>query len=189
MPVETWLIFILGFMILGSIVALELKDLLSAIIAIGIVGLGVSVAFLFLQAPDLAIVQFLFEIFALIILIRAFMKKDYHLEEPLKVNKILTGVTIVTLIAVFLLSYSVFKSLPSFGQPLMETSKYYLANGARETGAANLVTAIILDYRAYDTLGEVTVLFTAILGALTILRIKSRSKNESESGSDDHETE
>ncbi|MCK4689959.1 MAG: DUF4040 domain-containing protein, partial [Candidatus Marinimicrobia bacterium] len=65
MPVETWLIFVISFMILGSIVALELKDLLSSIIAIGIVGLGVSVSFLFLQAPDLAIVQFLFEIFAL----------------------------------------------------------------------------------------------------------------------------
>ena len=75
MPVETWLIFIISFMILGSIVALELKDLLSAIISIGIVGLGVSIAFLFLQAPDLAIVQFLFEIFALIILVRAFIKK------------------------------------------------------------------------------------------------------------------
>ena len=69
MPVETWLIFILGFMIIGSVAALEIRDILSAIIAIGIVGLGVSVAFLFLQAPDLAIVQFLFEIFALIILV------------------------------------------------------------------------------------------------------------------------
>ena len=46
MPVETWLIFIISFMILGSIVALELKDLLSAIISIGVVGLGVSIAFI-----------------------------------------------------------------------------------------------------------------------------------------------
>ncbi|MCK4448505.1 MAG: DUF4040 domain-containing protein [Candidatus Marinimicrobia bacterium] len=180
MPVETWLIFVISFMILGSIVALELKDILSSIIAIGIVGLGVSVSFLFLQAPDLAIVQFLFEIFALIILVRAFIKKDYHQEEPSRVNKILVGVTIITLIAVFLLSVNIFKSLPPFGKPLMETSKYYLANGAKDTGSANLVTSIILDYRAYDTLGEVTVLFTAILGALTILRIKSRSKGSVE---------
>ena len=179
MPVETWLIFVISFMILGSIVALELKDLLSSIIAIGIVGLGVSVSFLFLQAPDLAIVQFLFEIFALIILVRAFIKKDYHQEEPSRVNKILVGVTIITLIAVFLLSVNIFKSLPAFGKPLMETSKYYLESAAQETGSVNIVTSIILDYRAYDTLGEVTVLFTAILGALTILRIRSRSKESS----------
>src|SRR4030066_941659 len=97
MQVEIWLIFILVFMILGSVVALEIKDILSSIISIGIVGLGISIAFVFLQAPDLAIVQFLFEIFGLIILIRAFIKKDYHLEEPSIVNKYLIGVSVITL--------------------------------------------------------------------------------------------
>ena len=172
MPVETWLIFILGFMIVGSIAALEIKDILSAIIAVGVVGLGVSVAFLFLQAPDLAIVQFLFEIFALIILVRAFVRKDYHKEEPSKVSRLMSGVTILTLAAVFVLSISVFQKLPAFGNPLMSTSSHYLAEGASETGAANLVASVILDYRAYDTLGEITVLFAAILGAFTILRLK-----------------
>ncbi|MCX6151289.1 MAG: DUF4040 domain-containing protein [Ignavibacteriales bacterium] len=176
MPIETWLIFILCFMIVASIVALEIKDILSSIIAVGVVGLGVSMSFLFLQAPDLAIVQFLFEIFALIILIKAFIKKEYHNEEPSKVNKILIGVTIITLAAIFYLSISVFKLLPPFGQPIMSIGQYYLDNGAAQTGAANLVSSIVLDYRAYDTLGEVTVLFTAILGTLTILRIKSKSK-------------
>jgi multisubunit Na+/H+ antiporter MnhB subunit len=164
-------------MIVGSIVALEIKDILSSIIAVGVVGLGISISFVFLQAPDLAIVQFLFEIFALIILIKAFIKKDYHQEEPSKVNIILIGITIITLTAIFVLSISVFKLLPPFGQPIMSTSQYYLDNGAAQTGAANLVAPIVLDYRAYDTLGEVTVLSTAILGTLTILRIRSKSKD------------
>lgn len=180
MPIETWLTFVLGYMIIGSIVALEIKDILSSIISIGVVGLGVSVAFLFLQAPDLAIVQFLFEIFAIIILVKAFIKKDYHHEEPSRINKLLVGVTIITLVAIFIFSISVFKNIPPFGEPLMETSKYYLQNGARDTGAANLVSSIILDYRAYDTLGEVTVLFTAILGSLTILRINARKNKNKE---------
>jgi multisubunit Na+/H+ antiporter MnhB subunit len=180
MPVETWLTFIIGFMIIASIVALEIKDILSSIIAVGIVGLGVSISFLFLQAPDLAIVQFLFEIFALIILVRAFVRKDYHIESSKRANPTLIAVTIITLVAIFILSIDVFRALPPFGEPLMETSKYYLENAAEETGSANIVTSIILDYRAYDTLGEVTVLFTAILGALSILRIKSKSKNSVE---------
>lgn len=178
MPVETWLIFILGFIIIGSIAALEIKDILSAIIAVGVVGLGVSVAFLFLQAPDLAIVQFLFEIFALIILIRAFVKKDYHQEEPSTAGKVMAGVTIMTLAALFFLSISVFQNLPGFGDPLMTTAGHYLAEGARETGAANLVAAVILDYRAYDTLGEITVLFTAILGTFTVLRLRKEKGSE-----------
>jgi len=183
MPIETWLIFVLSFMIIASIVALEIKDILSSIVAVGVVGLGVSISFLFLQAPDLAIVQFLFEIFALIILVRAFLKKDYHQEEPSKINKVLVGVTIITLVAIFFVSISVFKLLPAFGEPLMTTAQYYLDNGAKDTGAANLVSSIVLDYRAYDTLGEVTVLFAAILGTFTIIRIKAQTKKEKSEGS------
>ncbi len=178
MPVETWLIFILGFMIVGSIAALEIRDILSAIIAVGIVGLGVSVAFLFLQAPDLAIVQFLFEIFAMIILVRAFVKKDYHREGPARLGWLTAGITVVTLAGIFILSVPVFQKLPAFGEPLMTTASHYLAEGAGETGAANLVASVILDYRAYDTLGEITVLFTAILGAFTVLRLRKKKGPE-----------
>jgi multisubunit Na+/H+ antiporter MnhB subunit len=40
----------------------------------------------------------------------------------------------------------------------------------QQTGAANLVTSVILDYRAFDTLGEATVLFTAAMAVLTVVR-------------------
>lgn len=181
MPVETWLIFITGVMILGSLVALELKDILSSIVAIGVVGLGVSLAFLFLQAPDLAIVQFLFEILALIVLIRAFVKKECHAETQARVHPIQVGVVILVLTGLFLSSIWVFHNLPPFGEPLMSTSAYYLENGVKDTGAVNLVASIILDYRAYDTLGEVTVLFTSILGAITILSLRSKKSKENKS--------
>ncbi len=180
MPVELWLIFILSFMLIGSIAALEMKDLLSAIIAIGVVGLGVSIAFLLLQAPDLAIVQFLFEIFSVVIMVRAFIKRGYHSEDPPRNKVIKTVLAITALGAVFVFSINVFRALPPFGEPLMTTSQYYLDNCARETGAANIVSAIVLDYRGYDTLGEVTVLFGAILGALLILRLKSDTKPKEE---------
>lgn len=180
MPVETWLIFILSFMLIGSIAALEMKDLLSAIIAIGVVGLGVSIAFLLLQAPDLAIVQFLFEIFSVVIMVRAFIRRDYH-HENTPTNQIgKTILAIAALGAIFIFSINVFKALPPFGEPLMTTAQYYLDNCAKETGAANIVSSIVLDYRGYDTLGEVTVLFGAILGALTILRIKPGTKPDEE---------
>lgn len=178
MPAETWLIFILCFMIIASIAALEMKDILSSIITVGVVGLGVSLAFLILQAPDLAIVQFLFEIFALIILVRAFTKKEYHKEKPSRINNYLVVVSIIILGLVFILTLPILEKMPEFGKPLMITSQYYLDFGAVQTGAANLVAAIILDYRAYDTLGEVTILFTAVLGALTILRLSSKSSKE-----------
>jgi multicomponent Na+:H+ antiporter subunit B len=176
MPVETWLIFLLGFMILGSLVALEIKDILSSIIAVGVVGLAASIAYLFLQAPDLAIVQVPFEIFALIILVRAFISKGFHALEPAKSGRWIIGFTLVGLASILALSIKVFRLLPPFGQPLMDVSRYYLDHAAADTGAANFVASVILDYRAYDTLGEVTVLLTAILGTLIVLRGRARNK-------------
>jgi len=180
MPVDIWLIFLLGFMILGSIAALEIKDILSSIVAIGVVGLALSTAFLILQAPDLAIVQFLFEIFALIILILAFLRKDYHDLEPARLHRLTAGLTALTLIAVFAFSLHVFKSLPEFGLPALTTGRYYLENAGASVKSANIVAAVVLDYRAYDTLGEVTVLFTAILGTMTVLRVRKAKKERGE---------
>jgi len=57
-------------------------------------------------------------------------------------------------------------------------AKTYIREGMQETGAANLVASVILDFRAYDTLGEATVLFTSIIGATVILRLKSKKRLE-----------
>ena len=53
-------------------------------------------------------------------------------------------------------------------------SQTYISEGLAKTGAANLVASVILDFRAYDTLGEATVLFTSIIGATVILRKKPK---------------
>lgn len=51
-----------------------------------------------------------------------------------------------------------------FGRDKIVVANHYIRNGVRETGATNLVTSVVLDYRALDTLGEVTVLFVAAVG-------------------------
>ena len=50
----------------------------------------------------------------------------------------------------------------------------YIEGATEKTGSANLVTGVVFDFRGYDTLGEATVLVTAVLGVLTILRIKGK---------------
>lgn len=177
MLTDLWLNFLLLFMIFASIVAIELKDVLSSIIALGVVGLGVSVSFLILQAPDLAIVQFLFEIFALIILILAFVKKPFHDFAPSVQSRWMSVLAVIAVLAVLGLSWEVFRLMPPFGEPLMKTSQFYLENGAAKTGAANLVSSVVLDFRGYDTFGEVTILFTAILGTFAVLRSTIKDKH------------
>jgi multicomponent Na+:H+ antiporter subunit B len=55
-----------------------------------------------------------------------------------------------------------------FGEHSIGVGEHYLDNGLEEAGATNLVTNIVLDYRGYDTLGEVTVLFTATTGVAAL---------------------
>ena len=167
---------LLLFMIFAAVAAVEIKDLLSSVIAVGAVGLGLSMVFLVLKAPDLAITQLVVEILCLIILIRATIKKDLPLIRDGRwfFN---TASTLAFIAAFLFLAYFALKELPSFGYPIMRVAKEYIAQGLQKTGATNLVAAIILDFRGYDTLGEATVLFTAVMGVLAIMRRIGRIKN------------
>ena len=62
-----------------------------------------------------------------------------------------------------------------------EVSERYIENGLQETGAVNIVTGMILDYRAFDTLGESHVLFIATCTVLILLR-KDKKKKLSDTG-------
>jgi len=170
------LILLLLFMVCAAVVAVEIEDLLSSVIAVGAVGLGLSLAFLILKAPDLAITQLVVEILCLIILIRATINKDLPLIKDGRwlFNTVSTLLFIVTFL---FLAYFALKELPVFGSPIMRVAKVYIVNGLSKTGAANLVASIILDFRGYDTLGEATVLFTAVIGVLAVIRRIGRIKD------------
>lgn len=73
--------------------------------------------------------------------------------------------------------------LPAFSDsqaPIHQhVAKRYIEDGARETGVPNIVTAVLASYRGYDTLGEVTVVFTAGIGVIALLR-RRRSRKQGE---------
>ena len=59
-----------------------------------------------------------------------------------------------------------------FGMPQKTAmDDYMLMQGQRETAANNIVASIVFDYRGYDTLGEGTILFTAVSGVLLLFRL------------------
>lgn len=91
---------LLIFMLFAAIVALEAKNLLSSVIAVGAAGFALCVAFLVLKAPDLAITQLVVEILCLIILIRATIRKDLPL--VIEGRWIFNTVSTLVFVAVFL---------------------------------------------------------------------------------------
>jgi len=80
------------------------------------------------------------------------------------------AVTLVLIVFAVLLAIAIC-SIPPFGTwSNRDVARYYIEHGAYETGSANLVNAIVWDFRGYDTLGEETVLLTAALGVFLIMR-------------------
>jgi len=168
---------LLLFMIAAAIIAVQIKDLLSSVIAVGAVGLGLSVVFLILKAPDLAITQLVVELLCVIILIRAVVKRETTTTED--TYGFLTVIAGLIFVGVFLFFvHPALKELPNFGEPLMRVAKNFIEVGQAKTGASNLVASVILDFRAYDTLGEATVLFTAVIGVLVVLRRTGRKRKD-----------
>jgi multisubunit Na+/H+ antiporter MnhB subunit len=171
-------------MLVAALAAIEIKDLLAAAVSLGIVGFSVSIIFMLLQAPDLAIVQIVVETLTVVFFAAVILRTtntDTTLAGGLKREVVFPAVVYVAfgIIFMFLVGRAL-PELPSFGSPTMLVAREYIALGLEKTGAANVVAAIILDFRGYDTLGEATVLFTAVVGVLTIMRRAGRKEHTGE---------
>ncbi|MGF7056607.1 hydrogen gas-evolving membrane-bound hydrogenase subunit E [Brassicibacter mesophilus] len=86
-------------------------------------------------------------------------------------KKVLSVVIAITIISILLIGVI---ELPEFGAAEVPANNYvterYIEKGVQETGALNIVTGIILDYRAFDTFVEATVLFTAAIIVTFVLK-------------------
>jgi len=164
--------------VVAAIFALETPNLMASVISVGAVGFLLAIAFLFLAAPDIAIVQIGVEVVTLVILIRATLGRQ---AKPVNSRRGLVGMIAAAaiVVAIGLFGVQLFAHFPEFGYAAMDRfmdapATAYLETGLAETGAPNAVTAVLLDFRAYDTLGEATVLFCAVIGAVAILRRRAR---------------
>ena len=168
---EVLMAFLFVLTIVSAVAVAELKDLLAAALALGACGFLVGVLFLLMMAPDLAIVQIIVEIMTVVVLVIALARTHRRSSEPESVKTALALGVIV--ICVFLLFSAVAAPLMTkFGSPEYnpEVAQRYIYEGVEDTGSHNLVTGVLLDYRAYDTLGEIVVLFASVLGISLVLR-------------------
>jgi len=86
-------------------------------------------------------------------------------------------ISIILLCVIALGTGLVLEMIP-FGEPKTKIGEYYIDNGVEKTGAVNIVTAVVLDYRGFDTLGEITVLFIAAVGLGSVLFSSKKSDKD-----------
>ena len=82
--------------------------------------------------------------------------------------------------------------IPAFGDPNAPAQKhvapYYLEKSLPETGVPNVVTAVLASYRGFDTLGEVTVIFTAGIAVMLLIGGRRQEKPRTKTSEDSDET-
>jgi len=141
------------------------RQRLVALILLGVVGLTVSLTFARFSAPDLALTQLSVETVTIILLMLAlyFLPQRTPAETPgtrrLRDALLAGGVGL----GVGALAWAVLT------RPYETLSGYYLENSIPGGGGANVVNVILVDFRGFDTLGEITVLAIAALGIFALL--------------------
>ncbi|MFW6137959.1 MAG: Na(+)/H(+) antiporter subunit B [Spirochaetota bacterium] len=84
--------------------------------------------------------------------------------------------SIISIILLAIIALGITLSLVDipFGMPKTKVGTHYIKRGKEETGAVNIVTSVVVNYRGFDTLGEVTVLFIAAVGLSAVLATRKK---------------
>ena len=78
---------------------------------------------------------------------------------------------------IFILLAIALYDMRAFGRPVLsDMDDHFILKGQQETGANNIVTSVVFDYRGFDTLGEASVLFAAVLGVGVLFDWKKGQK-------------
>jgi len=159
---------LVGWVLLaGSCLAVVVlhRDRLFTLVLVGVIGVIVSLGFLYLSAPDLALTQISVEVVTVILLLLALnlLPKRTPVETPFTfkvrdgVIAVLAGVGVTTVV------YAVLR------RDFSSISEFHLANAYPGGGGTNVVNVILVDFRGFDTFGEIIVLGIAALCIVALL--------------------
>ncbi|MGZ8272678.1 MAG: monovalent cation/H+ antiporter subunit A [Burkholderiaceae bacterium] len=152
--------------IVGALATLIVfRHRLLALTVLGAVGLVVAVIFVFLSAPDLALTQLLVEMATVMLMMLAlnWLPQESPVERSVGRRALHAGVACAAGLGAAALVWLV------LNQPFDSISPYFLETAVPLGGGANAVNVIIVDYRGFDTLGEITVLGIAALVIAALL--------------------
>lgn len=150
----------------GVIAAMMVRTRVGAVVVVGVVGFAMTLWFMSLGAADVALTQLLVEILTvtvMVLLLRRLPTKfsATRLRNNLPSLAIAIAAGLATTVGVWALTGR---------RAMSDAAEFYLTEGEDATGGANLVNTILVDFRALDTLGELTVLGVAGLVIATLLR-------------------
>jgi len=174
-------IVLLTLLVVIAIAIIRMKDLFAVVMLAGIYGLVSASFFVAMDAVDVAFTEAAVGAGISTLLMLVVITMTGRKEKPTR-HKPLPALFVV-IITGGLLIYGTL-DMPYFGKadaPIHNhTSPRYINDSMQEIGIPNIVTSVLASYRAFDTFGEVVVIFTAGIGVLTLLSVVRSKENDEE---------
>ncbi len=162
---------VVGIMFVAIGYAVFTSSRLAAVAAMGVVGYAICLIFVFCSAPDLAMTQFAIDTLTVILFVLVLYRLPKYLQLSDLSSRIRDGV-----IAISFGLLITFLALEVLAEPVnRETSKFYAENAYLLAKGKNVVNVILVDFRGFDTLVEITVLVIAAVGVYSLLKLRLRT--------------
>ncbi len=163
-----------GLMAVAGIMCCRTRSRIVLVLSLGLVGSLMAIFFVFFSAPDLALTQILVEAVSLVLFLLVLRYFSVLRPRPYAPRTRLfnMGISVGTglLVSLLLFAANVGPSSPS------AIPSYYLANSYLLAGGHNVVNVILVDFRGFDTMGEITVFSVAVFGVLALVGLGVRGQ-------------
>jgi multicomponent Na+:H+ antiporter subunit A len=167
-PVQFHQWVIMALILIATVVAAQAQSRLAAVAALGVVGYGVALIFILFGAPDLAMTQFAIETLTVILFVLVLYRLPRFAiltSTPARLRDIVVASMAGGLMTALIL---VVTSTPTTSR----LTPYFAENSLSLANGRNIVNVILVDFRALDTLGEITVLAVAAIGIYALMKLR-----------------
>lgn len=152
------------------------RQRLAIVLVLGFAGYGVAGLFLLRGATDLALTQLLVETLTLVAFVLLLRRFPEVIKETETRSRRTVRIGVSTALGVLVGGVALVAAGARTAAP---ASAGIIARAEPEAGATNVVTAILVDFRALDTLGEITVLLVAVIGVASLVLVSGRTPSRS----------
>lgn len=166
----------------AAIAVVRARRRLTAVLMVGVVGYGIGGMFILDGGPDLALAQFLVETLTMVAFVFVLRRLPARFTQadtarPPRMLKMIVASAAGVFIAFAAVIFSSARQSPPVA------SEAYIARAEEGAGATNVVNAIIVDFRAFDTVGEISVLAVTATGVASLILASRFERRRRSSGS------
>lgn len=161
----------------ATVMVVTTQSRLAAVAALGVVGYGVALIFIFFGAPDLAMTQFSIETLSVILLVLVLYRLPTFTIFSSRANRLRDAIAALVSGAMLTVLVLVVTQLPAQSR----LTPYFAENSYTQARGHNVVNVILVDFRGFDTMGEITVLSVAAIGVFGLMKLRLDRKKDADS--------